>query len=145
VAHLDGPCGTGFARSGYSVRLPLPLRSSSGDAVGRTVLVVDDDDAVRELVAEVLMLAGYAVEQAADGLAALDAVARLRPDLVVSDLRMPGLDGAALARRLRRGRAPVPVVLLTAYDGASPVRGVQRLTKPFDLDDLLAAVAQALT
>lgn len=109
-----------------------------------TVLVVDDDAEVRELVAEVLAMAGYAVEQAADGLAALEAVAERRPDLVVADLRMPRLDGAALARRLRRGRDPVPVVLLTAYGGTSPVRGVHLVAKPFALDDLLAAVARAL-
>ena len=107
-----------------------------------TVLVVDDDRALRELVGEVLAEEGYEVRRAGDGAEALVAVERERPDVVLTDAWMPGLNGAQLARQLQvQG---VPVVIMSAVYADIDLPGVPFLPKPFDLDRLLDAVTTAL-
>jgi two-component system, OmpR family, response regulator MprA len=109
-----------------------------------TVLIVEDEPAVREVVVELLQDEGYAVRQASDGLQAIDELEVDDVDLVLSDVRMPRLDGPSLARRLRgRGRA-VPVVLMSAVDVEVDLPGVRFLPKPFDCDHLLHVVGSAL-
>ena len=109
-----------------------------------TVLVVEDEPAVREVVADLLQDEGYAVRQASDGLQAIDELQADNIDLVLSDVRMPRLDGPSLARRLRgRGRA-VPVVLMSAVDVEVDLPGVRFLPKPFDRDHLLHVIGSAL-
>ena len=111
-----------------------------------TVLVVADEPAIREVVADLLHLQdeGYAVRQASDGLQAIDELQADDVDLVLSDVRMPRLDGPSLARRLRgRGHA-VPVVLMSAVDVEVDLPGVRFLPKPFDRDHLLHVIASAL-
>ena len=112
------------------------------------VLVVDDDPSVRALVRDVLELEGHVVALAADGYAALRAVAARRPDCVVLDVLMPGLDGHEVLRLLR-GRADgrdLAVVMLTgAADDETAWRawsgGADRLlAKPFEADELLRFV-----
>ena len=80
------------------------------------VLVADDDRAVREALERALQLAGYDVQLASDGDAALAAIAERTPDAVVLDVMMPGYDGLDVTRRLRREGNRVPVLLLTARD-----------------------------
>jgi CheY-like chemotaxis protein len=112
------------------------------------VLVVDDDASVRALVRDVLELEGHVVELAVDGYAALRAVAAERPDAVVLDVVMPGMDGHEVLARLRAttGGRELPVVLLTAAaDDATAWRawagGADRLlAKPFEPDDLLGVL-----
>jgi CheY-like chemotaxis protein len=110
-----------------------------------TVLVVDDDLSVRRLVCDVLQAYGYSTVDAADGFSALRLVQSERPDCVVLDVMMPGLDGHAVLTRLREsdyGR-DLPVVMLTAAaDDAQAWQawseGVDYfLAKPFDPDELL--------
>jgi CheY-like chemotaxis protein len=109
-----------------------------------TVLVVEDEPAVREVVADLLQDAGYAVRQASDGLQAIDQLEVDNVDLVLSDVRMPRLDGSSLARRLPgRGRA-VSVVPMSAVDVEADLPGVRFLPKPFDRDHLLHVVGSAL-
>src|SRR3977135_2144977 len=90
---------------------------------------------------------GYAVESAADGGAALAAVERSTPDVIVLDVAMPGLDGLAVCRRLRAKGISVPVLLLTARDAvADRVTGLEAgaddyLAKPFAVEELLARLA----
>ena len=109
-----------------------------------TVLVVEDEPAIREVVADRLQDEGYAVRQASDGLQAIDELQADSIDLVLSDVRMPRLDGPSLARRLRgRGHA-VPVVLMSAIDVEVDLPGVRFLPKPFDRDHLLHVVGSAL-
>jgi two-component system, OmpR family, response regulator MprA len=109
-----------------------------------TVLVVEDEPAVREVVVDLLQDEGYAVRQASDGLQAIDELEVDDVDLVLSDVRMPRLDGPSLARRLRgRGRA-VPVVLMSAVDVEVDLPGVRFLPKPFDRDHLLHVIDSAL-
>ena len=114
------------------------------------LVVADDDDAVRALLGAAL--AAYTVFPAARGDDALALVRRERPDLVVLDVQMPGLDGLAVARALGAdpATAAIPVVLCS---GAGPVAAaaagrvagvVAFLPKPFDLRELLGTVARAL-
>ena len=116
------------------------------------VLVVDDSRVIRELIAEAFVGAGYRVSTAADGAAGLAAALADPPALVVTDLQMPAMDGAALCRRLMhdpRTRA-VPVLVVTALPAAAaaarlaccPPDGVA--LKPYDLDALLRVVADLL-
>jgi CheY-like chemotaxis protein len=109
-----------------------------------TVLVVEDEPAIRDVVVDLLEDEGYAVRQAADGLEAIDELDMDDVDLVLSDVRMPRLDGPALARRLRRHGHAVPVVLMSAVDAEVDLPGVHFLPKPFDRDHLLHAIGSAL-
>jgi two-component system, chemotaxis family, chemotaxis protein CheY len=123
----------------------------AGGAGGPVVLVVEDDAATRALLREVLEGAGYAVREAADGAAGLRLARAARPALVLLDLRLPYLDGRALARAYRAGPGPrAPVLVVTAEVGAAAgaaavavaaeVGAAAALGKPFDLDELLALV-----
>jgi len=112
------------------------------------ILVVDDNEALRENLQEALELEGYEVAVAADGVAAL---ARLREDsrfaAVLLDLMMPGMDGRELLAQIRGdGRlAGLPVVMTTGQTGARARAGVPAdafLTKPFGVRELLAALHQ---
>jgi CheY-like chemotaxis protein len=109
-----------------------------------TVLVVEDEPAIREVVADLLQDEGYAVRQASDGLQAIDELEVDEVDLVLSDVRMPRLDGPSLARRLRRHGYAVPVVLMSAVDCEVDLPGVRFLPKPFDPDHLLHVIGSAL-
>lgn len=79
----------------------------------RSILVVDDERTIREVLRRYLERDGYRVREAADGQAALEAVQEEQPDLIVLDLMLPGVDGMTVARRLRAG-VSVPIVMLTA-------------------------------
>ncbi|TMR24924.1 response regulator transcription factor [Nonomuraea turkmeniaca] len=107
------------------------------------VLIVDDEPNIRELLSEALELNGFAVRTATDGRDALAAVARERPDIVVLDVMMPGLDGFAVARKLREaGNSPM-VLFLTAKDAVSDritgltAGGDDYVTKPFSLEEVV--------
>jgi CheY-like chemotaxis protein len=115
------------------------------------ILVVDDDEPSRNVMADTLADAGYTVEMAADGYEALDIAARRSPDLVVSDLAMPGIDGIELARRLHVFAAGVPVVLTTGLEetrdvvtAANAYGAVACLKKPMSLDELIWTIDRAL-
>ena len=114
------------------------------------VLVVDDEPAVRAAVTRALTLDGYEVVAAEDGPAALGAIQREQPELVVLDILMPELDGVAVCRRLRSDGDRTPILMLTARDAvADRVAGLDAgaddyLVKPFALEELLARVRALL-
>ncbi|MFG3099178.1 response regulator [Streptomyces sp. NPDC048182] len=118
-------------------------------AAAARVLVVDDDPTVAEVVAGYLDRAGYAVDRAGDGPSALTRAAEHRPDLVVLDLMLPGMDGLEVCRRLRGG-GPVPVIMLTARgDEDDRVLGLEvgaddYVTKPFSPRELVLRVESVL-
>jgi len=107
-----------------------------------TVLVVDDEPAIRQLVQLALEDEGYQTRGATTGAEALAAVESDRPDLVLSDVWMPQMDGLALARRLVR--LGIPVILMSAAGTSVDLPGVPLLRKPFDLDRLLGLAAARL-
>jgi CheY-like chemotaxis protein len=96
------------------------------------VLIVDDDRPIVEALAGVLVDEGYRVLKVYDGLSALQEAEIQPPDLVLSDIAMPGLNGIALAKRLRERN--IPVVLLSAAVSDPGLPGVPFVPKPFDLD-----------
>ena len=109
-----------------------------------TVLVVDDEPAIREVIATLLEDEGYLVRHAKDGLEALDSINDDEIDLIVSDVVMPRLDGASLVRKLRRRGHVMPVVLMSAVYADVDLPGVRFVPKPFEIDRLLCTVASAL-
>jgi CheY-like chemotaxis protein len=108
------------------------------------ILVVDDDRSILATVVEILELEGYPVIAVADGAEALRRAAEVEPSLLLLDMRMPGVTGWEVARRLReRGSAPPILVMTAAQDArlwAEQIGAAGYLPKPFDLDDLLTAV-----
>jgi signal transduction histidine kinase len=116
------------------------------------ILVIDDDDALRELVQLALVRAGYEVEEANDGSSGVEAAMRFLPDLILCDVRMEGMDGYATLRALRKNllTATTPVILMTGQaDTAGMRQGMELgaddyLPKPFRLDELTGAVEARL-
>jgi CheY-like chemotaxis protein len=105
-----------------------------------TVLIVDDEQPLRELLADVLEAAGHRVIHAHHGQQALEQVARERPDLVISDVMMPVLNGRILCQRLKADPATraLPVILMTSagQEHADGVGADDFLAKPFGLDEI---------
>jgi DNA-binding NtrC family response regulator len=114
------------------------------------VLVVDDEERMASVVAMALGRAGYECETCGNGDAALSALQERGADVVVTDLKMPGMDGLELLRRIRAQNPGLPVILLTAFGTVSTAVAAMRdgafdyITKPFDNDELRAQVARAL-
>jgi two-component system OmpR family response regulator len=110
------------------------------------ILVVDDEENIQFLVTTALSLAGMDTVTATTGFEALDQIYRERPDLIVLDVMIPGLDGFAILRRLRDQGNHVPIIFLTARDqSADRVRGLSEggddyIVKPFDVAELVARV-----
>lgn len=124
-------------------------RPSAGE--GQSILVVEDDDAVRLLLQTALEDLGYRVHLAADSQQALGLAARLEDlDLLLTDVGLPGLNGRQLAEMIQQEHAGLPVVLITGYAEQAGTRddflgpGMRLMTKPFALDRLADTVASAL-
>jgi two-component system OmpR family response regulator len=123
--------------------------SASNGALGRRILVVDDEHSIVDAVATAFRYEGYEVEEAFTGRAALEAVARSEPDLVVLDWMLPDIDGLEVGRRLRARGSKTAVLFLTAKDAtenkvdALRAGGDDYVTKPFSLAELVAR-AQAI-
>ena len=127
----------------------VPVVALRGAAFGRPILVVEDDPGVRALVCAVLAEAGYPVLQAPNGRSALDIAARARPQAVITDVRMPEMDGPTFVRCYRAAvRHTPPVIALSASPGGleeAAEAGVDAaLPKPFDVGELLAVVERLL-
>jgi CheY-like chemotaxis protein len=110
----------------------------------RSILVVDDDHAIVAVMVDLLDDAGYYVRCAYDGEAALREIERAPPDLVVSDVSMPRVDGVTMTKRLRARGLQIPVVLVSADVREVDVPHVTFLTKPFDLDEFRQIIDQIL-
>jgi CheY-like chemotaxis protein len=126
---------------------PARIESRLTERPARIVLVEDDADLRRVVQLTLQFGAGWIVETAPDGPAGVEMVKRVRPDIVLVDLMMPGMDGYEVCRRLITDpiTARIPIVLLTARQNLDPARvresgarGV--ITKPFDLDALAPAI-----
>ena len=170
IARQSGGTATieSAAGRGTTVRIFLP-RAAEGAAVGRsaldeangvavidaagaprrTVLVIDDDADVRRFLEDTLETLGYAVLKAPDGPSGLELLQRSRPDLVLVDYSMPGMNGAEVARGVGARRADLPILFASGYADTAVVDAAvgseaQVLRKPFVIGDLAAALDRAL-
>jgi excisionase family DNA binding protein len=120
------------------------------EAPPRRILIVDDEQAVRDLLAKTLQTADYEVDTAPDGPTAIEYLDTHGYDLLITDLRMPGMDGLSVIREGRRRSAGLPVIVITGYSSeASAIEAINLgvsgyLTKPFRLPRVLQAAARAL-
>jgi excisionase family DNA binding protein len=119
-------------------------------AARKRVLVVDDESSIRDLLSKTLALAEYDVDTAGDGAAALDRMRASSYDLMIADLKMPGMDGLTLIRQAKRMKADLPIIIITGFSTeSSAIEAVNLgvagyLTKPFRVPQVLAAAAKAL-
>ncbi|MDH3024945.1 response regulator transcription factor [Gordonia alkanivorans] len=120
-------------------------RPAQDDATrGAKVLVVDDEENIRELLSVSLKFQGYDVETAADGPAAIDRCRSRKPDVLILDVMMPGMDGFGLLRRLRADGVEAPALFLSARDSVEDkvngltIGGDDYVTKPFSLEEVVA-------
>ncbi len=117
--------------------------------MSKSILVVDDDQSLRELLRLHLSNAGYEVHTAADGIEAGYAVLKSPPDLIITDVNMPNMDGYEFVEALKSDHSlpPIPVIFLTSLDEADrgkQLGAVGYITKPVRSDRLLALVAEHL-
>jgi DNA-binding NtrC family response regulator len=126
----------------------LPSEVSKNDAQPR-ILIVDDDPAQRSLLDSFLSSQGFQTVVVPSGERALEVLGSQTVDMMISDVRMPGLTGLETLRRARQARGGLPILLVTAYADVRDAVGAMRdgavnyLSKPIDLDELLSSVRQA--
>jgi excisionase family DNA binding protein len=129
---------------------PGPSRQAATANVRPRILVVDDEAAIRDLLSKTLALAEYEVDLAPDGRAAIERLRLIPYDLLITDLKMPGVDGLTVVREARRLKPDIPVVIITGFSTeASAIDAVNLgvsgyLTKPFRVPRVLAVAAKAL-
>jgi CheY-like chemotaxis protein len=125
------------------------LDVSDSPTARHRVLIVEDEDRLREALHEMLRSSGYETISAEDGLEALDWLSRLPVDLVVTDLLMPGMGGHELIKRIRQTKewSSIPILLLSGYADLAPYRDLPVdaiQLKPFRLDEFLDRIKQML-
>lgn len=114
------------------------------------ILIVDDQFGIRILLNEVLQKEGYETYQAANGIQALEVVTKHAPDLVLLDMKIPGMDGIEILKRMKMIDRDIRVIIMTAYGELDMIQEAKTLgamthfAKPFDIDDIRAAVKQYL-
>lgn len=119
--------------------------------MGNKILIVDDQYGIRILLNEVFQREGYVTYQAANGMQALEIVRKHHPDLVLLDMKIPGMDGIEILKRLKDIDPDIKVIIMTAYGELDMIQETKELgalmyfAKPFDIDDLRAAVKSHLS
>jgi DNA-binding response OmpR family regulator len=127
-----------------------PARGTAAASTRPRVLVADDEAGIRDLLAKTLALAEYDVDLVPDGRAAIERLRIMPYDLLITDLKMPGVDGLAVIREARRLRSDIPVIIITGFSTeASAIEAVNLgvsgyLTKPFRVPRVLSTAAKAL-
>jgi excisionase family DNA binding protein len=146
-AWLDSQRGPRTARAAAS---PAPAARPAAVAARPRVLVVDDEASIRDLLAKTLALAEYEVDVAPDGRSALDRMRMYPYDLLIADLKMPGMDGLSVIREAKRYKTDLPVIVITGFSTESSAieainLGVSGyLTKPFRVPEVLKQAEKAL-
>ena len=144
-AWLDSQRPRGSARP-----TPAPAPRPAANAGRPRILVVDDEASIRDLLSKTLALAEYDVDVAPDGRSALDRMRVYPYDLLIADLKMPGMDGLTVIREAKRYKSDLPVIIITGFSTeSSAIEAVNLgvagyLTKPFRVPQVLAAAAKAL-
>ena len=142
---LDSQRPRGTTRSAPAI-VPRPATG----ATRPRILVVDDEASIRDLLSKTLALAEYDVDVAPDGRSALERMRVYPYDLLIADLKMPGMDGLAVIREAKRYKTDLPVIIITGFSTeSSAIEAVNLgvagyLTKPFRVPQVLAAAAKAL-
>ena len=114
------------------------------------ILIIDDDDQLRKSFQKVLSQEGYHVQGAASGEAGLELIQKKVPDLVVLDIRLPGMSGMETFHAVREMEGKLPVIIMTAYGTtetaieATKMGAFDYVLKPFDIPDMLTLIGQAL-
>ena len=127
-----------------------PARAIQAPAGRPRVLVADDEASVRDLLSKTLALAEYEVDVVPDGRSAVDRLRVLPYDLLITDLKMPGVDGLSVIREARSLKADIPIIIITGFSTeASAIEAVNLgvsgyLTKPFRIPRVLSVAARAL-
>ncbi len=130
--------------------VPAVPRPQAAATTRPRVLVVDDEASIRDLLSKTLALAEYDVDLAPDGRNALERLRIIPYDLLITDLKMPGVDGLTVIKEARRLKTDIPVIIITGFSTeASAIEAVNLgvsgyLTKPFRVPRVLAAAAKAL-
>jgi excisionase family DNA binding protein len=146
-AWLDSQRPRGAARPAPAA---LAAASEAAAPARPRILVVDDEASIRDLLAKTLALAEYDVDTAPDGRSALERMRMTPYDLLIADLKMPGMDGLTVIREAKRYKADLPVIIITGFSTeSSAIEAVNLgvagyLTKPFRVPQVLAAAAKAL-
>lgn len=115
-----------------------------------TIVVVDDEPSIRELVSASLHFSGFDVKTASNGTEAIDVITQTNPDIVVLDVMLPDIDGFTVTRRIRQQGVEAPVLFLTARDDTQDkvmgltVGGDDYVTKPFSLEEVVARIRAIL-
>ena len=114
----------------------------------KTILVVDDECVIRDLFKRILIRDGYRVCTASEGLRALKVAGTVHPDLVLLDMRMPGIDGVETMRRLKCMKPPMAIVMITGYGTKELAQQAMKLgahdyiTKPFDIQTVREIISK---
>ena len=114
------------------------------------LLIVDDQKGIRRLLTEVFSEYGYEIESYSNGIKALEIIPVFKPDLVIMDVKMPGMNGIDVLKKLREADQDVQVIMMTAYGDQQYVSQAEELgvagfiIKPFDLDELKRQVGEIL-
>ncbi|KHD86714.1 chemotaxis protein CheY [Heyndrickxia ginsengihumi] len=114
------------------------------------LLIVDDQFGIRILLTEVLQKEGYETFQAANGVQALELVKKYTFDLVLLDMKIPGMDGIEILKRMKKIHSDIRVIIMTAYGELDMIEETKKLgalthfAKPFDIDDIRKAVKESL-
>jgi len=128
----------------HGFRHELSLTGAQKDNPRSPVLVVDDDPSILDIIGDILESESYQVEKASNGAEALAAVERVRPAVILLDMRMPVMDGWTFARVLKERQIRIPILVMTAAQNAGrwadEIEADGYLAKPFDLIDLLNSV-----
>lgn len=125
-------------------------RSRRGESMAGKILIVDDQFGIRILLNEVMMREGYETYQAANGLQALEIVQNHAPDLILLDMKIPGMDGIEILKRVKKIDPDIRVIIMTAYgeldmiQEAKELGAITHFAKPFDIDDIRKAVRDYL-
>ncbi|NGP60704.1 response regulator [Paenibacillus thiaminolyticus] len=116
----------------------------------KKVLIVDDQNGIRVLLMEVFSSEGYSTYQASNGKIALNIVREESPDIVLLDMKIPGMDGLEILKQIKKMEPQMKVIMMTAYGEldmikeATDLGAIMHFTKPFDIDEMRVAVNMTL-
>ncbi|WEG13092.1 response regulator [Pullulanibacillus sp. KACC 23026] len=120
--------------------------TSQENLANKKILIVDDQFGIRILLNEIFQKIGYKTYQAANGVQALNLVQNERPDLIILDMKIPGMDGLEILKRVKKIDQTIKVIIMTAYGELDMIQeaidngAITHFSKPFDIDEIIAAV-----